>query len=91
MLVSVITDFFLLLISLLHSCFYLHETFSSLPLMKVIRCIRCLCVCIKVHYFITELIMELHVDMTWNDELNDKSSAAFKDLSREFEKEVSVT
>ena len=78
---------------------YLHETFSSLPLMKVIRCIRCLCVCvcvcvcvcIKVHYFITELIMELHVDMTWNDELNDKSSAAFKDLSREFEKEVSVT
>ena len=72
---------------------YLHEIFSSLPLMKVIRCIRflCVCVCIKVHYFITELIMELHVDMTWNDELNDKSSAAFKDLSREFEKEVSVT
>ena len=102
MLVSVITDIFLLLISLLHSCFfrllflemvYLHETFSSLPLMKVIRCIRCLCVCvcIKVHYIITELIMELHVDMTWNDKLNDKGSAAFKDLSREFEKEVSVT
>ena len=35
--------------------------------------------------------MELHVDMTWNDELNDKSSAAFKDLSQEFEKEVSIT
>lgn len=35
--------------------------------------------------------MELHVDMTWNDKLNDKGSAAFKDLSREFGKEVSVT
>ena len=33
--------------------------------------------------------MELHVEMKWNDELNDKSSAAFKDLSQVFEKEVS--
>lgn len=34
--------------------------------------------------------MELHVDMTWNDELNDKNSVAFKDLSQVFVKEVSV-
>lgn len=36
----------------------------------------------------TELTMELHVEMKWNDELNDKSSAAFKDLSQVFEKEM---
>ena len=47
-------------------------------------------ICIEVHCFITELIMELHVDMTWNDELNDKNSVAFKDLSQVFVKEVSV-
>ena len=36
----------------------------------------------------SELIVELRVKTEWNDELKEKSSAAFKKLSLEFGKEV---
>lgn len=35
-----------------------------------------------------ELVVKLHVERNWNDDLEDQNSAAFKELSREFEKEV---
>lgn len=44
--------------------------------------------CIKIFYLMSELIVELRVKTEWNDELKEKSSAAFKKLSLEFGKEV---
>ena len=44
--------------------------------------------CIKICYLISELIVELRVKTEWNDELNEKTSAAFKKLSLEFGKVV---
>ena len=44
--------------------------------------------CIKIFYLMSELIVELRVKTEWNDELKEKSSAAFKKLSLEIGKEV---
>lgn len=44
--------------------------------------------CIKIFYLMSELIVELRVKTEWNDELKEKSSAAFKKLSQEFGEEV---
>ena len=38
--------------------------------------------------FFLELIVQLHVEWNWNDDLEDQKSAAFKELSGVFEKEV---
>ena len=34
--------------------------------------------------------MKLHIEMKWNDDLEDQNSAAFKELSSVFEKEVNT-
>lgn len=44
--------------------------------------------CIKIFYLMSELIVELRVKTEWNDQLKEKSSAAFKKLSQEFGEEV---
>ncbi|KAJ7351102.1 hypothetical protein OS493_036558 [Desmophyllum pertusum] len=36
----------------------------------------------------SELIAELHIEMKWNDDLEDENSAAFKELSQVFEKGI---
>ena len=41
--------------------------------------------------FLLELIVQLHVEWDWNDDLKDQKSAAFKELSGVFEKEVRTT
>ena len=46
-----------------------------------------------VRYFvrILELNIELRINMKWNDDLEDKTSEAFKKLSGVFENEVRIT
>ena len=41
--------------------------------------------------FFLELIVQLHVEWNWNNDLKDQKSAAFKELSDVFEKEVGTT
>ena len=37
-----------------------------------------------------ELTVQLHVEWNWTDDLEDQNSVAFKELSRVFEKEVTI-
>ena len=46
---------------------------------------------LKLIMFFLELIVQLHVEWNWNDDLKEKKSAAFKELSGVFEKEVGTT
>ena len=45
---------------------------------------------ININNVFLELIVKLHIEMKWNDDLEDQNSAAFKELSRVFEEEVNT-